>query len=1258
MVVMFFSKLEGILENKHAKYIIAVDKSYEENFLNDKNEMDCIVKYYKQFSYFDKLTDYEKYCNVDKNCYEVCNNKNRKIYFDIDNIELSNDECIEYIEKFIKLVSELLQIENDYKQYLVKVNEGDIIKSIHIINTKYYMNYEDNKLLSTYINESQDKYIVDLCVYNENQQFRNINQSKLSKKIKNVVLNHKYTFKDSLISYTNKLSKVYFNKVFFIKKHNHIELDTTELMNIVINDFNENITFDNEFFNNNNDWKTATKIIKHYKIYDMDLWNKLSIEKATDTFLYKDNEDFINNINDKIIYGISKLYYLISKYSNYSISPTNKLHYYITEYIETNFNNDKEIIQEIQNEKKDLLEITNKQNQGFKLDCYNGFLFENDICKGNIFYDTIKLNEEKIFTEVKTIEEAKEKLCDFFETDKKIYTLKSCWGTGKTFMIINHTLQHYENEKILMITESNSLNNKLSKEYGFISHLDKQKNSEIDLSKCKKVVCSIQSINKLEKARYDIIIIDEFESVLNAYSSYKTFKNVYTTDKNYNETAYNIFLNKIKSCNKCLCLDADIEENKIKLFIDYYGKEEMVIYKNIQNPYKDYKFKLYYDEKYINSNLHNDIMNNKKIVISWAKSVKQANEIIKELCVNKITLFINVEGCFLHKNNEIKVFEKKYVIENIENFIIENEVDIWIYTPTIKTGISFNKPYFDKFYGYSNNNTLIVKEFLQTLYRARIFKDKEYNVYLQHYKIFNQNKKLKKNLSLNEIKRLFNSNEELYNYINKDKAEDIYITKNKDTPYYDLQVLNTQNIINSSKLFTYNFIELIKYHELDYEYCIDNEKYTEYDIQRNKALEAIDFYETKLLSKTDYERLKNEKQNKYDSYSIDEQQIIKKQYDKTSNLQYLYNGYDRIPNYLMGIDLSYYKEEEMIQSFKGSDLYKHYEKYIHNKGKDTIKNIRNVLNERIDNNELVNIMDIDNHKLNMLCIHNVLILLKYDFSNDFCILNQELKQIFKENYDFINIMYKKFSNEIFSIETNEKGFKEIYRMFKKLFKMIDINFSYKVNETNTTKDKTKIYIQPIYNIEKENALYNYECNKFKTLKQFENQSNIFIIDNNNTEYIDYKKLLNYEERLSNNKRISNEIKEQIRNNLILNDKRVSILPTNKINKDIKPTYLKSSYYNENLNFIDKSKVDKKGFINKKDKKKLKVYSSIITKWNNNEPIQDLIYRAYEPKHINIETTHYENNVYDLNVLEEEYNLYTSLLNNITTFTPKPITICN
>ena len=135
-----------------------------------------LTKYLKQFSFFNTLKDYEIFCNTEYHAYEICKSNNRKVYFVIDNVEMSYDE---FIQDFIKLVSSILQIEHETSNYIVKVNEGDIIKSIHITSTKYYMNYLDNKALATYINESQNKFLVDLCVYSLNQQFRNINHQNL-----------------------------------------------------------------------------------------------------------------------------------------------------------------------------------------------------------------------------------------------------------------------------------------------------------------------------------------------------------------------------------------------------------------------------------------------------------------------------------------------------------------------------------------------------------------------------------------------------------------------------------------------------------------------------------------------------------------------------------------------------------------------------------------------------------------------------------------------------------------------------------------------------------------------------------------------------------------------------------------------------------------------------------------------------------------------------------------------------------------------
>ena len=70
-----------------------------------------------------------------------------------------------------------------------------------------------------------------------------------------------------------------------------------------------------------------------------------------------------------------------------------------------------------------------------------------------------------------------------------------------------------------MLSENNALNLKFSNDFNFQTHI---KNSKIDQSK--NIVCSTESIQKIIFNENDILILDEFETLINHFES-DTFDN-------------------------------------------------------------------------------------------------------------------------------------------------------------------------------------------------------------------------------------------------------------------------------------------------------------------------------------------------------------------------------------------------------------------------------------------------------------------------------------------------------------------------------------------------------------------------------------------------------------------------------------------------------------------------------------------------------------------------------------------------------------
>lgn len=1220
------------IPKKATQYIVSIDNEYKPNILNEDNKPTNQVIYNKKFIVFEKMKEYKDYINKkDYHAYEVISVKNRKIYFDIDKVDLTYKECIIYLEKFYKVVSELLNINYDTGDWCILINDTphNKINSIHIININYSLEYNDNHKLAEYINLMDNEFNVDLKVYSICQQFRHFNQSKINKGIKFKYLYEGFKFNNSLISNTKYTKLLTFDKGFIEDTTKEIiNIDEIELMNITINDKSFDKLFDISKY-----WVIITQVIYKLNLMNINEWCKLSVERATNHYNYEDNLKYVEKLKDQDLnISVMSFYNIINKLSVVNYQPIYKLPQSITHYIDNNFKDSKKI--------KDLIYKENKKpiiTEKGLLDCYNGFLTKDGITS-NIFYDNINLPTEKIFIPIETIDEGEIKLNEFLTNeDKLIFVIKSRWGTGKTYKIINNAINSFEEDggSILLITESNALNNKLKKDYNFVSHLDKQQNKEIDLNKCNKVVCSIQSINKIDKRNFNLVIIDEFESVLNSYLSHTTFKNVNTSVNNYNEYAYKLLIEKIKNSYKTLCLDADIEEAKINLLIDIYGNDKIVSYKNKQNPFNDYNFILLNEYDYTLYKFFEDYKQGLKLVLAWITSKDKLEEVLNKMFQERHTniLYINVEGVFLYENGIKTTYEKDFVIPNIEEFIINHNIQVWIYTPTIKTGISFNELYFDKCYGISNHNTLICKEFLQSLFRVRQLRNKEINIFIEHFKLFTTNKNIKCNVSLNEVKRLFKTNQNLYNELSKSRVDNIYFTDKNEGLYFDLQSVNTQNAINSVKNYTYNFVSLLKYHGLNYTYETSNEDNKEYNLTTDYDKKIIEWYKLSILSFNYFQELQKKNQDRFKSVSIEERQTITKQYNKTLHLLQLFKTYDKIPIHLQGNYYGDYYIEEMDEytlTTQYKDFYTHY--FIKNKN-NTLRLIRNLIYNKVDTNELQTIMNVDNTKLDMLILHNLNKVLDYDFKKNYINTIKNLNKIIKENTELFNEMYKRYTKKPYNATDKSK----IINMIKHYYKIIDIDFT----ETDTT-----------FTIEtdKESKTFNYKYIN-KQLKHTTTET--YYINNDNTEKLNETKLNEYIFKLENNKPIRNiaQVRPYIYNNLIMNEYYVNPKKDNIyifVNSFtmLKPTIIKQKIpfikIIEKKNIYNKITEDKvkNGYVNI-GKKKYKAHETEITKYKDNKPTKDKIYRLYEYKQPTIKPI--KKATYNLNELYAEYKLYRQTL---------------
>ena len=310
------------------------------------------------------------------------------------------------------------------------------------------------------------------------------------------------------------------------------------------------------------------------------------------------------------------------------------------------------------------------------------------------------------------------------------------------------------------------------KHLNFKSYLDNEYDSD-------RLIIQIESLQKLSNndfideytetiQQYDLIIIDEVESVLNQFNS--------PTFKNKSKETFKYFTQLLSFSKKCIFLDGDLS-NRGYSFINSISSEQINIINKIKMEHKTYN--IVNDRNEYITNIICDLDNNKNIaIISQSRSE----------CDNFYNLLSNK-----FENKIIKIYTS--FTDDLEKIKDINEewlnCDCLIYSPTIEAGCSFNHNHYDKIYGILCNNTTSQRSYMQMLSRIRKIRCSEITI-------------------LND--KMFKLRENNINYYNyNDISEEIKLYKifEMKTEYIkrDNKLLKINSFDNYSKNYIYNVIE-------------------------------------------------------------------------------------------------------------------------------------------------------------------------------------------------------------------------------------------------------------------------------------------------------------------------------------------------------------------------------------------------------------------------------------------------------------------
>jgi hypothetical protein len=1127
---------------KNNPYIFATDCMYNnriyKKYKGTNNKYDVI-------NFYNRLI---KYKPENRNYYEIIKETCRP-YFDFDKINITRDELTVFVEIFINNFNLYFNTKLDDNNFIITYrdsNNKEYITSIHIIiidvkiekhiikkfiDYLKLIHYKDDMTFQLIINSIDDK------IYTKNRLFNLYNNTKLKYvlDVKNgIETNYKLLIdftkpRDNLTDYMacfynitdyelklnckinfittiNKINnntikkqlRVAFNK---LKQKTDIEKqdDDKTIMFIDIKDtFEWLITIlPNKFYYNSNDWKILTNILIKNNINEKykKIWIFNSSNNTNNKWTENNNQLYINNINiEKIRYGIPKFKELVKFYTGYNIVFTL---------------NNIEVIKWIQNKTgKNFEDVINKciENKKIKLDniytfeTNTGFLIKNSnnvignyhtevelkkIYNNNILHNKIELEEmTDIIPHIDNFNKS---------NNKEVLCVKAKWGSGKTHIIIRNIL-NYANEnntRVILLTENNSLNRKISMDFNIQTHI---KNDNLDQNN--HIVCSTESINKINFKNTDILILDEYETLINHYESNDTFDNtVYDKFKKFNSA-----LNTVK---KIALLDADISIERTELIKEIIGMDFNIFVINTNN-FKDYDFNIYTHKQVLFDNMIYDCKTEKIIYPSSSKAHLKTiyNILIKKYPNKNILIYTADEVLF---NNSIEPIKKIDIANNIEDFILDNKIDVFLYSPSIKTGISINKNYFNKCYAYAHNKSICAREFIQMLFRARNLINKSINI------AFNTSfRPIKPLVNKYNVKRYFINPLFLYKTLTIFENKTANITDeliednvNFEPNYLQMKLINTMENFNSNNLFTQEMILRLMYnHNIKLNYFnefkpLDND---EIEIKLTDEDELIDsFVKAPLIPINEYYDIKynssHNKKYKYDWRAIKKAEMIYVIFlikGLTDNVHPNPELYDKINNKEFYLNMENNKSSyELITSINNKTV-----NDLKNDEKDNIEYLNSKENDEINK-------DVYKTGLQIIII-KLLNYLETDINNiPFSITNKKFNTIvnnFKTNgflndlnIYFTNYTIKHYYNFDLLKNKNYKDYiKDIKTIISDLLKQINISFKYE-GYINTTRDYDKMIFK-YNNFNNNTKNYNGRLNENENIINIENivkSKNIF-----------------------------------------------------------------------------------------------------------------------------------------------------------------------
>tara|TARA_R100001163_G_scaffold32976_1_gene25564 strand:- start:16167 stop:19541 length:3375 start_codon:yes stop_codon:yes gene_type:complete len=630
--------------------------------------------------------------------YEVIErNQPRKLFVDVDGYE--------EIDNIMKPLKEILpNIEFYISGSIGKKGKKNNYHSYHICSNYYFNNLDEMRGFKNYLKELSEKLKLNgeidyNGVYKSNQPFKCINQSKRdnTKRIQ-VMMNNK-NIKKHLVKCIDE------NDILIKKEFNKYLID--DLMKPKV---------------------SKKKGVKTNVLHKLQIGGVKKVDiKAPIINLRKDKPlKILSHIYNKENLGYSVYYHINLWCIKHNISFKNFYKWGSQPWGYNQKSYDE--WEKIHNENKKLKNINISTDIHIRaiLENQYGKILNHDLIQ---FQKSFLLDKHyDIYLKEKDLINNKYLPSSLYDTiNSKYIVINAGMGKGKTYSILNYIKKNYMDKSVLWITNRVSLKDDIFGKANKLGFEDYKLGLDDPKKGNNKLICEIESIYKYQDSNFDLVIMDEIESLFLSFMNDTTHKG---GNKNNYLNNYATFYNFLISAKKVFMMDAYISLRTTNYIKDIDSNEKSTVIRTENNNTQNRTFTLYTAVnrkskggmgvyKWLND-IVGDLKNGKKLYVYYPHKLGKGSVLRKG--IEDLRLFLQLASGLEEENFRTYHSDSHYKddLKNVNEVWSDDKIKCILTNSSISVGVSYenDKKQFDRIY-LSYESFINPRDVIQTSARIR-----------------------------------------------------------------------------------------------------------------------------------------------------------------------------------------------------------------------------------------------------------------------------------------------------------------------------------------------------------------------------------------------------------------------------------------------------------------------------------------------------------------------------------------------------------